>query len=229
MADGDPKPIGAHLPNWIAAMRSRAAQPETAEAAARRKRWLEEQRRTELEVLREIAESRGVPIARDWELLCKRELEGTCVTQLGNALAWRSGQGAGTPLIFVLSSSPGTGKSVALRHAIVHARPSARYALSHRVSGLVEWKNEDLLKSLRSCRTLALDELGLERDPAPICQLLVERWDAGHVTILATNLGVEDLYGRLDARVIDRLEGQRADGQDWLALLSEGSYRTGQR
>lgn len=224
---GDPKPIGAALAPWITAARARSHTLDSPELVARRERFFAEREQDRLKLLREIAELRGVPVAREWELLSKADPGGSAVRTLADALAWRACQPEGTPLVLVLSSAPGVGKSVALRHAVTQAPPSARYVLSHRFAGLVEWKNEELFRSMRSVKLLALDEFGLERDPAPVSQLLVERWDAGLITLVATNLGIEDLDKRMDARVLDRVEQQRLAGLDWLVLLSESSRRTG--
>lgn len=141
------------------------------------------------------------------------------------------------PAMRVLVSGPGAGKSTALVYACAwHGRPcgslsavfvrAPTLARTHRAmhdnrTAWERWLRSDLL---------CVDELGTEEKPEVITELLLERWDAGRITLCASNLTeiacaeryFSDSFG---LRLRDRAAGQTRSGLPLFVTSNEASLR----
>jgi hypothetical protein len=145
------------------------------------------------------------------------------------ALAWRAGHGPHRPLVLALLGSTGSGKSVALGWAVLHHDRSARQVAAADVPRRVEHSEAKAERArLLAVDLLAVDEIGGRSDeqPAHVLDLVLERYNAGRVTLLAGNVTAAHFKGQYaDERLASRLRRQQADGQRVVVQLAATDMR----
>ncbi len=184
--------------------------------------------------LRELAETRGVPLAADvLDVALSPSCTGPVVATVEQAVAWtgqRQGRLAVRPACVVLVGIPGIGKTVALTRAVLkHVHP-AYYTTAERLCALREYEARELWHRARTVDLLALDELGTEGTPEAITRLLLDRWTRGAITLCASNVSAKELHTRYFStadgeRLADRLRGQTEQGVKGVVSLRGSSRR----
>ena len=153
-------------------------------------------------------------------------------TQL--AVSWADEHGTG--LVLFLSGPAGCGKTVALSRRVACGPQGSRFAYARDVARLLSARygeEAERAEAYAQVPLLALDEAGFEHDPELIAELLIRRFDAGRVTLLASNLDLEGLDARYlhgvagAERLESRLAGQQRQGQPWWAQGPSEDLRQG--
>lgn len=177
----------------------------------------------------DLATERGVPSERGvLPVAAADDLATTpAVVAVQRAMAWRDARGARQPLVLVVLGPVGTGKSVALGHAIAHHERNARHVIAPDVLPRASYSE------LRAARAkmvavdlLAIDEIGTEEKPTVVLDMILDRYNAGKATIIAGNVTKEQFSDRYaDDRLRSRLGRQQADGQNVLVVLTGSDLR----
>jgi hypothetical protein len=149
-------------------------------------------------------------------------------------LAWRAARsaalgGARAKALVVMLSPAGGGKTTAGAWALTWHRESALYVTAAEVSASPRTSYTDTHAPWKARITpdlLVLDEVGLERDPAPVVALMLERLAASRATIVTGNLTPAQFVARYaDERLDTRLAQQLARGGPTLVTLDCGNLR----
>jgi len=180
---------------------------------------------------RELATERGVPAERGvLDFAADASPPATAaMLAVRSALAWRAARGLHQPLVLVVLGPVGTGKSCALGWAVAHHDRNARHISAPDALALVDHSAmREARERLVRVDLLALDEAGTEEKPATVLDLVLDRYNAGKVTLFAGNVTREQFAERYtDVRLRSRLARQQADGQRVLVVLDGHDMRQG--
>lgn len=239
-AFGAPGDLAAPLQS---VMRGAVRQYEAAQSnplvIERRERLKAMERARVVRELHALADDRGVPAHPAIRRVVTAEnapiVEAMEIVE--EALRWQQAQRrAGErppPVTIVLTGPPGCGKTTTLSRHVARWPTPARYVLAREIAVLPEndWGDNKLeRRRLASVSLLGIDEAGLEesdRAGARLGALLAERRDGPHVTLIATNLGADEFFGRyVNARLISRLDVEQGRrGCAWWRDLTPVDYR----
>ena len=205
----------------LARLHALASVPPRPEDVARR---LAEAQRRRVGTLKVLARSLEVPEDEDLRAaVLNDDVPVTpALAAVQGALAWRGHRSRG--LVLAVGGPPGTGKSVALAHALVRVEQSALFVAATTIgatprNGFSE--NDHAWQRWLGVAVLAVDDVGVERgDPEQVAALLWERYDHGRATLVSTNLARQEfaaryLSGEIGRRVADRLiraQGRAIEG-----------------
>jgi hypothetical protein len=204
-----------------------ADRPETPEDRQRRAAFEAREAQRREEELSAICDQRGVPTepgARE-VILAPEPAVTAALEAIQGVLTWRLAQrvprGGRQPAIAILAGRPGNGKTTALGWAVARSSKAAQFVVARLIAASPRngW-HRDAWEKWSTCDLLAIDELGRE-EPGEnnggvlrISALLAERYDAGLVTLCATNLDAQGFAQRYaDDRLASRLRaGQFRNG-----------------
>jgi DNA replication protein DnaC len=162
---------------------------------------------------------RGVPLAKSlMEIAIQQNPPTTmAINGIRDALTWRQSKtgygGSRYPLILVLSSPPGAGKTTAMAWATGQHKYSALYVYARVITATPDngWsENQDKWDRWTGVDLLSIDEIGIDSGGVGadlLGALLSRRYDFGRATICATNCDWETFKVRyVDERLMSRLE-----------------------
>jgi DNA replication protein DnaC len=228
--------LGASLGESIAAIAARTATPEHAEAVALDRA---RQARMARRAVAAIATQRGLPAQEELRAVATNPnpVLTPALEAVRNIAAWRGARRRG--VVRVLAGPPGTGKTCAaawtcLWDAPDHPREvSALFVAAAEIGRTPRNNYSEHLAAWRrwtEMPLLVIDDLGLEGEAARegLALLLLERYDAGRVTICTANLpdaavGARYLAGEIGPRLADRL--LRGQSLPWYVAVDGTSLR----
>lgn len=164
----------------------------------------------------------------EWE-----KLEGEAVFHVYEAMDWRLRKSTKTHRIGMnrwLIGPPGTGKTVALAHAVAHHKITAHFVTATDLNKTRLQRDDEFAARVNKVDLLAIDELGTEERSAEIVLLIQRRIDDGLVTLCASNCSGAEVKERFFAgangeRLADRLQRQRDEGCKAVLQLEGKSMR----
>lgn len=237
---GAPGDLAVPLQSAIAgAQRQYAAAQNNPLVIERRERLAAMERARVMRELHALADDRGVPAhpAIRRVVVAERAPTVEAMEIVEEALRWQQAQRrAGErppPVTVVLTGPPGCGKTTTLSRYVARWPTTGRYVLAREIAVLPEndWgENKAERRRLATVPMLGIDEAGLEesdRAGARLGALMAERLDGPRVTIIATNLGADEFYGRyMNDRLRSRLDVEQGKrGCAWWRDLSAVDYR----
>lgn len=201
---------------------------------------LARQRENNARTLHELARAREIPDDEDLRSVALDDdaHETPALLAFRAAVNWRGGARRGC--VRVVGGPPGTGKSAGLAHVTLRFDGAAVFVPAPEIAATPRngWSNNAAAWARwLSVPLLAVDDLGTETGEASaIAALLAQRYDAGRLTLVSTNLDRTALTrryltGELGSRIADRL--LRAQGRDghatglpWYVWVEGGSLRS---
>lgn len=217
-----------------AAKASLLASPEGRERAAREAQATERQRVLKLRVR---ADETGCPAQPDVRAAAFAvDASGPAIDAVIEAIEWARGPGRNEygrqPAVRTLLGERGVGKTVALVYALVRTHRTGHYVTADEMTRThrAMHDNRAAWAAWTRCDLLCLDEAGIEEKPETISHMLLDRWAAGGITLVAGNVSRKafiDRYlsGELGGRLLDRLGGQHEGGLVPSVVIAGNSRR----
>lgn len=135
------------------------------------------------------------------------------------------------PAAFLLLCGPrGLGKTVALVREVADTEDESRFERAETIASTdrtnASFESKDAWEMWLGVPLLAIDDAGVERtNPERIGALIVERWDAGLVTLASSNLGIAEFSKRYFANQLLRIQDRFKTQPFWSVELTGESKR----